>query len=172
MGSGCVAQLVERSLLIPEVRGLNPVIGKNLFISNICLLSTVYWKDKNKEKEAGNGSFKKKYRKDARAVSYREHGEYFLWEISLCRIYGVGTCLAASSPRRTSTRGCRRRREADDERDDILNKRAPMKTTWLLIQFLLPFFVANDPPQLPWHDFSILFVDMEIFSLLSLHHET
>ena len=27
-----VAQLVERSLPIPEVRGLNPVIGKNLFI--------------------------------------------------------------------------------------------------------------------------------------------
>ena len=27
-----VAQLVERSLLIPEVRGSNPVIGKNLFI--------------------------------------------------------------------------------------------------------------------------------------------
>ena len=37
-----VAQLVERSLLIPEVRGSNPVIGKNLFILNICLLSTVY----------------------------------------------------------------------------------------------------------------------------------
>ena len=27
-----VAQLVERSLLIPEVHGLNPVIGKNLYI--------------------------------------------------------------------------------------------------------------------------------------------
>ena len=50
MGSGCVAQLVERSLLIPEVRGLNPVISKYLFILNISLLSTVYWKDKNKEK--------------------------------------------------------------------------------------------------------------------------
>ena len=36
-----VAQLVERPLLIPEVRGSNPVIGKNLFVSNICLLSTV-----------------------------------------------------------------------------------------------------------------------------------
>ena len=53
-----VAQLVERSLLIPEVRGSNPVIGKNLFI---------YWtivycqlcKDKNKEKEAENGPRKK-----------------------------------------------------------------------------------------------------------------
>ena len=56
-----MAQLVERSLPIPEVRGSNPVIGKNLFLYlNICLLSTVYWKDENKEKEAGNGPFKKK----------------------------------------------------------------------------------------------------------------
>ena len=37
-----VAQLVEWSLPIPEVRGSNPVIGKNLYILNICLLSTVY----------------------------------------------------------------------------------------------------------------------------------
>ena len=49
-GSGCVAQLVERSLPIPEIRGSNPVIGKNLFILNICFLSTVYWKEENKEK--------------------------------------------------------------------------------------------------------------------------
>ena len=55
-----VAQLVERSLPIPEVRGLSPVIGKNLLISNIFILSTVYWKDENKEKEAGNGPFFKK----------------------------------------------------------------------------------------------------------------
>ena len=40
LGSGCVAQLVERSLQIPEVRGSNPFIGKILL--NICLLSTVY----------------------------------------------------------------------------------------------------------------------------------
>ena len=45
-----VAQLVERSLPIPEVCGSNPVIGKNLFILNICFLSTVCWKDENKEK--------------------------------------------------------------------------------------------------------------------------
>ena len=32
-----VAQLVERSLPIPEVRGSNPVIGK----SSMCFLSTV-----------------------------------------------------------------------------------------------------------------------------------
>ena len=55
-----VAQLVERLLLIPEARGSNPVIGKNLFILNICLLSTVYWKDENKEKEAGMAHFFKK----------------------------------------------------------------------------------------------------------------
>ena len=54
-----VAQLVEQLLPIPEVRSSNPVIGKNLFILNICLLSTVYWKDENKEKEAGDGPFKK-----------------------------------------------------------------------------------------------------------------
>ena len=55
-----VAQLVERLLPIPEARGLNPVIGKNVFILNIFLLSTVYWKDENKEKEARDGPFLKK----------------------------------------------------------------------------------------------------------------
>ena len=47
-----VALLVERSLPIPEVRSSNPVIGKKLFTLNICLVSTVYRKDENKEKEA------------------------------------------------------------------------------------------------------------------------
>ena len=51
-GAVVVALLVERLLPIPEVRGSNPVIG-NFFILNICLLSTVYSKDENKEKEAG-----------------------------------------------------------------------------------------------------------------------
>ena len=37
-----VVQLVERLLPIPEVRGSNSDIGINLFILNICLLSTVY----------------------------------------------------------------------------------------------------------------------------------
>ena len=37
-----VAQLVERLLPIQEVPGSNPVIGKNLLILNICILSTVY----------------------------------------------------------------------------------------------------------------------------------
>ena len=43
-----VAQLVERSLSVREVRCSNPVIGKNLYIFQL------YWKDENK-KEAGNG---------------------------------------------------------------------------------------------------------------------
>ena len=34
-GSGCVAQLVERFLPIPEVRASNAVIGKNLSTLNI-----------------------------------------------------------------------------------------------------------------------------------------
>ena len=55
-----MAQLVEWSLPILEIHGLNPVIGKNLFTSNICLLSTVFRKDENNEKEAGNGPFKKR----------------------------------------------------------------------------------------------------------------
>ena len=56
-GEVVVAQLEERLLLITEIRGSNPIMGKKLFILNICLLSTVYWKDENKEKEAGNGPF-------------------------------------------------------------------------------------------------------------------
>ena len=55
MGSG-VAQLVEWSLPIPEVRGLNPVIGKIYWPFVYCQL---YWKDENTEKEAGNGPFLK-----------------------------------------------------------------------------------------------------------------
>ena len=44
-----VAQLVEWSLQKPEVRGLNPVIGK------IWMYYQMYRKDENKVKEAGNG---------------------------------------------------------------------------------------------------------------------
>ena len=50
--SGCVAQLVEWSLLTPEVGGSNPPIGKLLLH---CLLSTVL--KRRKEKEAGYGPF-------------------------------------------------------------------------------------------------------------------
>ena len=42
LGAVVVAQLAEQSLPIPEVRGLNPVNGKNIIILNICLLSTEY----------------------------------------------------------------------------------------------------------------------------------
>ena len=34
---------------------------KFIYLLNICFLSTVYWKDENKEKEARNGPFKKKH---------------------------------------------------------------------------------------------------------------
>ena len=43
-----VAQLVERSLPIPEIRCLNPVITINS-------IKNWNWKDENKEKEGGNG---------------------------------------------------------------------------------------------------------------------
>ena len=50
-----MAQLVERSLPTPEVRGSNPVIRKLFYRTFVyCQLSR---KDKNKEKEAGNGTF-------------------------------------------------------------------------------------------------------------------
>ena len=51
-----VAQLVERLLPIPDVRSTNPVIDKKIILNIYCQL---YWKDENKEKEAGNGIFKK-----------------------------------------------------------------------------------------------------------------
>ena len=55
-----VAQLVERSLPIPEVRGLNPVISKNLFfyIELLFTVNCVLKKAKIKKKEAENGPFK------------------------------------------------------------------------------------------------------------------
>ena len=54
-----VAQLVERSLLIPEVCGSNPVIGKNLYTYSEHLFTVnCELKDENKEKEAH--FFKKK----------------------------------------------------------------------------------------------------------------
>ena len=49
-----VAQLVEQLLPIPDVRGLNPVIGKNLY-STFTVNCTE--KGKIKEKEAENGPF-------------------------------------------------------------------------------------------------------------------
>ena len=55
-----VAQLVERSLLLPEVHGWNPVIGKNLFISNICYCQLCIEKMKIKKKRPGMAHFFKK----------------------------------------------------------------------------------------------------------------
>ena len=49
-----VAQLVERSLLIPEVRGSNPVIGKYLLIEHLFSVNCIK-KTKIKKNEAGNG---------------------------------------------------------------------------------------------------------------------
>ena len=53
-----VAELVELLLPILEVHRSNPVIGKLLYGKFVyCQL---YWKDENKEKEAGNGPLFKK----------------------------------------------------------------------------------------------------------------
>ena len=52
-----VAQLAERSLPTPEIRGSNPDISN---ILNIFICQLLSRKDENKEKEAGNGPFKKK----------------------------------------------------------------------------------------------------------------
>ena len=57
LGSGCVAQLVERLLPIPEDRGSNPVIGKIYLYWTYVYCQTVYWKDENNEKEAGKAHF-------------------------------------------------------------------------------------------------------------------
>ena len=43
---------------MPGVRGSNPVIGK-LYIGHLFVYCQLYRKDENKEKEAGNGPFKK-----------------------------------------------------------------------------------------------------------------
>ena len=56
-----MAQLVERSLPIPEVGGSNPVIGKNLFIYWTFVYCQLWIeKTKIKKKEAGSGPFLKK----------------------------------------------------------------------------------------------------------------
>ena len=53
-----VAQLVEWLLPKPEVRGLNPVIGKLLYRTFNCLPTVnCIEKMKIKKKEAGNGPF-------------------------------------------------------------------------------------------------------------------
>ena len=64
LGCGCVAQLVERSLPIPEVRDSNPVIGKNFYYYRTFVYCQLcIEKMKIKKKEAGNGPFLKKRKK-------------------------------------------------------------------------------------------------------------
>ena len=55
-----MAQLVERSLPIPEVRGSNPVIGKNLFIyiEHFFTVNCVLEKAKIKKKRPGMAHLK------------------------------------------------------------------------------------------------------------------
>ena len=52
-----VAQLAERLLPIPDFRGSNPDNGKFLYFNIYCELYLI--EKTKKEKEAGNGSFKK-----------------------------------------------------------------------------------------------------------------
>ena len=60
-----MAQLVERLLSTPEIRGYNPVTGKSL--STNC--TNKNRKDENKETEAGNGpSFQKKFHLVSEAI--------------------------------------------------------------------------------------------------------
>ena len=51
-----MAQLVWRPIPISEVRGSNPVIGKNLHIEHLFTVNCIE-KTKIKEKEVGNGPF-------------------------------------------------------------------------------------------------------------------
>ena len=51
-----VAQLLERSLPKPEVRGSNPVIGK-IYIEHLFTVNCIEKKKKIKKKEAGKGLF-------------------------------------------------------------------------------------------------------------------
>ena len=57
MGSGCgsVGRAVAYDTRGPRFESSHR--QKFIYILNICLLSTVYWKDENKEKEAGDGPF-------------------------------------------------------------------------------------------------------------------
>ena len=57
MGSGCgsVGKAVASNTRGPQFKSSHR--QKFIYILNICLLSTVYWKDENKEKEAGKDPF-------------------------------------------------------------------------------------------------------------------
>ena len=55
LGSGCdsVGKAVASDTRGPQFESSH--WQKFIYILNICLLSTMYWKDENKEKEAGDG---------------------------------------------------------------------------------------------------------------------
>ena len=63
MGSGCVAQLVERLLPMPEVSSTNPVISKIYLYWTFVYFKLFIEKTKIKKKEAGNGPFLRKKNK-------------------------------------------------------------------------------------------------------------
>ena len=56
-----MSQLVKRSLPTTKVRGSNPVIGK-FYLEHLFTDCQLFWKDENKEKEAGIGPFLKNNR--------------------------------------------------------------------------------------------------------------
>ena len=96
-----VAQLVERSLPIPEVRGSNPVIAK--FIDH---LFNVNWieKIKIKKKEAGNGSFfikkhltSEEYEECMKATIYVERIICLLWYSNSWHYVSGATALSANT---------------------------------------------------------------------------
>ena len=97
-----VAQLVERSLLIPEVRGSNPVIGKIYWIFVYCQL---YWKDENKGKEAGNCPFFLKKTLSLLLLYFGSNvchfyvGTYFSFRnyLSFVRCVGLRICITAAA---------------------------------------------------------------------------
>ena len=54
LGSGCVAQLVERSLPLPEVHGSNTVIGKKIiYIEHLFTVNCVLKGRKKRKKRSG-----------------------------------------------------------------------------------------------------------------------
>ena len=69
-----MAQLVERLLPIPEVRGSNPVIGK-IYIHHLLTVNCIE-KKKTKKKEAGNGPFKKRTSAITTQVITRSFGHW------------------------------------------------------------------------------------------------
>ena len=54
-GCGSVGRAVASDTRCPRFKSSH--LQKFIFLLNICLLSTVFWKDENKEKEAGYGPF-------------------------------------------------------------------------------------------------------------------